>query len=84
MNKRQEIMRKLAKDGMVVEELNSWPPKATYYKPDGEAMPNLPADPYSMDRYLRRGFTLAPPVPAPPTAPSSGVKKREYKKRRKR
>lgn len=36
-------------------------PKATYYKPDGEAMPNLPADTWAMMRYLKRGFTLSPP-----------------------
>jgi len=39
-------------------------PKATYYKSDGEALPNLPADVDSMRRYLARGFTLVPPQPA--------------------
>jgi len=41
-------------------QFTSWPAKATYYKPTGEPMPNLPADPYSMSRYLARGFTLKP------------------------
>ena|SRR3990167_6263974 len=36
--------------------------KFTFYKPNGEAMPNLPADPRSMERYLKRGFTLTPPL----------------------
>lgn len=69
MNKaeKQRIQQKLAKDGFVVEGLKGWPAKATYYKPNGEPMHNLPADPYSMGRYLRRGFTLTPP-----TEPSSG------------
>jgi hypothetical protein len=62
MNKRQEMLQKLRKDGIVVEELDSWPAKATYYKSSGEALPNLPADPYSMAKYLRRGFTLTPPA----------------------
>lgn len=63
MNKRdkQRIQQRLARAGFVVEELNSWPAKATYYKPNGESLPNLPADPYSMKRYLRRGLTLTPP-----------------------
>lgn len=36
-------------------------PKATYYKPTGEPMPNLPADPFFMRKYFARGFTLTPP-----------------------
>lgn len=43
--------------------ITNWPAKATYYKPSGEPMPRLPADPESMKRYLARGFTLAPPAP---------------------
>ena len=46
-------------------------PKMTFYKPSGEPMPNLPADPIFMRRYLDRGFTLTPPVGAiwpPPSA----------------
>ena len=35
--------------------------KATWYKPDGTALPNLPADPYHMKRYLSRGWTLVAP-----------------------
>jgi len=41
--------------------------KATWYKPDGTALPNLPADPYHMRRYRARGWTLvAPDSPAIP------------------
>jgi len=36
--------------------------KATWYKPDGTAIPNLPIDPYHMRRYRSRGWTLSPPV----------------------
>ena len=36
-------------------------PTATYYRPDGTALPNLPADAYSQRRYRGRGFTLTPP-----------------------
>ena len=41
--------------------------KVTWYKPDGTALHNLPADPYHMKRYRARGWTLAPPeTPAIP------------------
>lgn len=61
---RQELKEDLAKQGYYIQDLGTWPAKATYYKPSGEAMPNLPADPYSMERYLKRGFTLVPPTPS--------------------
>jgi len=35
--------------------------KVTWYKPDGTALHNLPADPYHMKRYRARGWTLIPP-----------------------
>lgn len=58
--------------------LDRWPHRTTYYTPDGRAMPNLPADPWSMQRYLTRGFSLAPPTnPTPPPAPSVGVDEME-------
>jgi len=63
----------LATAGFAVRELPrgviNEQPKATYYKPDGTAMPNLPADAYSQRRYRGRGFTLTPPEH--PTAMSS-------------
>lgn len=64
MNKKEEqaIVEELNEQGFAIRNLKSWPAKSTYYKPDGEPMPNLPSDPWSLQRYLRRGFTLAPPV----------------------
>jgi len=47
-------------------------PRATYYtinKNNGEVveMPNLPADPYSLQHYLAKGFTLTRPDLKPQT-----------------
>lgn len=58
---KREIRQELQAKGYSVSMLDIWPAKATYYKPTGEAMPNLPADPFSMKRYLKRGYTLTPP-----------------------
>lgn len=65
MNSTQKNMMKkeLEGQGFSVSEITSWPAKHTYYKPDGEALPNLPADPESMQRYIKRGFTLVKPKP---------------------
>ncbi len=35
--------------------------RLTYYAPDGRELPNLPADAYHLERYLKRGFTLQKP-----------------------
>ena len=56
----QALKRELQDQGYAIR-IDRWPTRATYYKADGEAMPNLPADPWSMQRYLARGFTLVPP-----------------------
>ncbi len=40
-------------------------PKATYYNKAGEALANLPADPYHMRRYLARGLRLSLDAPVP-------------------
>jgi len=40
--------------------------RMTFYKPDGTPLVNLPADPYHMRRYLRRG--LLPNLPQKPQA----------------
>jgi len=45
----------MLKQGLAIQ------PKATYYKPDGTELPNLPADPYSLKRYIARGFLLQKP-----------------------
>jgi hypothetical protein len=36
-------------------------PTMTFYNKEGEPLPNLPADPYHLKRFLARGFTLEPP-----------------------
>ena len=59
---RQALLEELGRQGFAIRDIGTWPAKATYYKPNGEAMPNLPADPYSMRHYLRLGFTLTPPI----------------------
>jgi len=58
-----ELRRELAARGYAIAELKRLEvqPKATYYKADGTALPNLPADPRSVRRYLARGFSLTPP-----------------------
>src|SRR3990167_10844931 len=60
MTEKRKLQQELAAEGYVVS-ITAWPHKATFYKPDGEAMPNLPADPYSMANYMKRGFTPFPP-----------------------
>ena len=45
--------------------------KATWYKPDGSSIPNLPADPYHMRRYRARGWTLV--APDSPVIPQDAV-----------
>jgi len=51
----------LASQGFSWSMLQSNRERATWYKPDGEALPNLPVDPYHMRRYRARGWTLTPP-----------------------
>jgi len=57
------LERDLVAGGFAIREVRNLAQqaKATYYKPDGTPLPNLPADPRSMRRYLDRGFTLMPP-----------------------
>ena len=54
--------------GFSVEDLpnNKTIERMTYYK-DGKALGNMLADPYHMNRYLSRGFTLIPPRGEPQT-----------------
>jgi len=56
----REIQAKCEADGFHFS-INKWPSKSTWYKPNGEAMPNLPSDPVTMIRYFNKGFTLTPP-----------------------
>ena len=57
---KKALQTELAAAGYAVS-ITDWPAKVTYYKADGEAMPNLPADPFSMRRYMLRGFSPVPP-----------------------
>ena len=59
------LLEEAKKEG-VAFSIAQWPQRLTYYKKDGEAMPNLPADPVSMKRYRNKGFTLVPPMPPKP------------------
>ncbi len=61
-----EVHKMLQEQGFEVEMLEKWPAKRTYYRVDGEALPNLPADPWSMKRYLARGLLLQAPGCGPP------------------
>ena len=85
---RQEIIRDLSTSGYSIKELKNLDiqPRMTYYTPDGRAIPNLPADPYSLMHYKRRGLTLTPPLLAaeeiPP--PASPRKRRVIKHRKSR
>ena len=51
----------LAQQGFTWSFLQNSREKVTWYKPDGTALHNLPADPYHMKRYRARGWTLVPP-----------------------
>jgi len=70
VNDKKRIQAILKGQGYYME-IDKWPQKLTFYKPNGEPLPNLPADPWSMERYLKKGFTLTPPVPKP-IVPSNG------------
>mgnify|MGYP001611306533 FL=1 len=76
INERKVLRARLEKDGYVVQ-IDKWPARLTYYKPDGsggwEALPNLPADPMSMKLYLDRGFILNPPKDESPPVATSGA-----------
>jgi len=54
--------------GYSIEELKGLKtvPKMTYYNREGVRMEGLPSDAYHMTRYLKRGFTLAPPKDSEP------------------
>ena len=42
--------------GMGLPLVKVWPPKCTWYGPDGSVMGTLPCDPYSRLRYMGRGL----------------------------
>lgn len=59
---RRELAQELRNQGWAYRDLGTWPAKATYYKPTGEALPGLPAEPTAMMKYLRRGLLLYRPT----------------------
>ena len=69
---RRFLEQKLKAQGFTAG-LTNWPRRVTYYKPDGEALPNLPADPEHMQRYMDRGFTLKPSAQAAAPEPAVAV-----------
>jgi len=56
-----EERQRLAQQGFSWSFIQNNREKATWYKPDGSSIPNLPADPYHMRRFRARGWTLVPP-----------------------
>src|SRR3990167_5502454 len=67
---KRALQAELQGKGYLVGGVTGWPVRATYYKKDGEALPNLPADPESMKKYMARGFSLTRPAPAPVVVPA--------------
>jgi hypothetical protein len=61
----------LSSQGFSWSLLQSNRERATWYKPDGKALPNLPVDPYHMRRYRARGWTLV--APDSPVIPQDAV-----------
>lgn len=58
--KRKEIEALVKSQGYHID-INEWPRKLTFYNREGMPLPNMPADPWSMERCLNKGFTLTPP-----------------------
>lgn len=63
----RDLRRRLADEGYSLQ-VTHWPRKLTYFNLKGEAFPNLPADPYSMVRYMDRGLTPGLPRTQPEAA----------------
>ena len=79
---RRQVMAQLASEGYSTQ-ITRWPSRMTWYKTvrreDGSleevAMPNLPADAWHMERYLRRGFRPdLPRTGPPPVADTTAVR----------
>jgi hypothetical protein len=69
MDKKRQVLEKF---GYGWQEFKTDSPiqKRTYYTPNGRALV-LPADTYSLNHYLEKGFTLVPPKEELPTAGES-------------
>jgi len=57
----ESLRAEVKANGFAVKVMDIPKSRGTIYKPNGEPMPNMPIDPYHLQRYLRRGFTLLPP-----------------------
>ena len=62
----EDDRRWLASQGLIIEGL---PRKATWYRPDGLAIPGLLTDLYHRATYRRKGWTLKPPANVGPADP---------------
>jgi|6_EtaG_2_1085325.scaffolds.fasta_scaffold01219_14 hypothetical protein len=57
----KEREEKLGGVGIPAKLLHTAAPKAQWYKPDGSALPALlPADPYHIRRFEKRGWSMVP------------------------
>jgi len=56
-----EERRWLATQGFSLELIVKQQERATWYRADGLALPNLPADAYHRERFRRKGWSLVPP-----------------------
>ena len=52
----------LESQGFLLTLINQDRERATWYKPDGTPLPNLPTDLYHRTRYRNRGWTLIAPA----------------------
>ena len=57
--------------GMGLPPVKVWPPKCTWYNPDGSVNGHLPCDPYSRLLYMSRG--LRPDVAGPTMSSASSA-----------
>lgn len=60
----KELHAEVKANGFAIKVMDIPKQRGTLYKANGELMPNMPIDPYHLQKYLRRGFTLYPPEKA--------------------
>lgn len=51
---KQALAEELKSQGFALRDIGTWPAKTTYYTPDGRALPNLPAEPSAMAKYVSK------------------------------
>ena len=67
VREREDDLRWLASQGLSIEGL---PRTATWYRPNGLAIPGLLTDLYHRASYRRKGWTLKPPENVGPAGPT--------------